>query len=447
MLKASARAADAKKSANWDSESAETHAPEFGLAKANALLDEREQLEHREVHADDDHADHRADADHHQRLDDRGQRGDRRVDLVLVEVGDLSEHLLELSRLLADLHHLADHRREDRVLDQGLRDRDALVHLLADVRERFLDDPVASRLPGDLERLDDVHARGHEGRERPREARHRHLQDDVADLHRDLQLDPVPELPAGLGLLEPADAPDRPAEGREDDEPVVAQLVRGLDHPLRQGRQLAVQLGEDVHEDRHEEHQQADQDEGGEDHHHRRVHHRALDAALDLGLLLDLQGDAVEHGVQDSGSLAGLDHRDVEAREDLRVAAERLREQQTALDVGANLADHEREVRIVGLLLEDHQRADDVQAGLDHRRELAREDLQRLRLDLLEDGASTLLAACRQLLDELGEQAADAQLLARGVEIGGMDLAIQLQAFSVDRAVGVRRHTNSVSAG
>ena len=36
MLKASARAADAKKSANWDSESAETHAPDFGLAKPNS---------------------------------------------------------------------------------------------------------------------------------------------------------------------------------------------------------------------------------------------------------------------------------------------------------------------------------------------------------------------------------------------------------------------------
>ena len=36
MLKASARAADAKKSANWDSESAETHGPDFGLAKPNS---------------------------------------------------------------------------------------------------------------------------------------------------------------------------------------------------------------------------------------------------------------------------------------------------------------------------------------------------------------------------------------------------------------------------
>ena len=89
--------------------------------------------------------------------------------------------------------------------------------------------------------------------------------------------------------------------------------------------------------------------------------------------------------------------------------------------------DHEREVRVVGLLLEDHERADDVQARLDHRRELAREDLQRLRLDLLEDGADALLAARGQLLEELGEQAADAQLLARSVEVGGMDLARQLR--------------------
>src|SRR5436190_24395730 len=65
--------------------------------RGSLLLDEREQLEHREVHRNDDHADHRADADHHQRLDDRRQRRDRRSDLVLIEVGDLREHLLDLS--------------------------------------------------------------------------------------------------------------------------------------------------------------------------------------------------------------------------------------------------------------------------------------------------------------------------------------------------------------
>jgi hypothetical protein len=105
------------------------------------------------------------------------------------------------------------------------------------------------------------------------------------------------------------------------------------------------------------------------------------------------------------------------------VAAERLREQQAPLDVGADLADHEREVRVVGLLLEDHQRADDVQARLDHRRELAREDLQRLRLDLLEDRAGRLFAARRELFEELGEQAADAELLTCRVEVRCVDLA------------------------
>jgi hypothetical protein len=60
-----------------------------GCGARRLLLDELEQLEHRQVHRDDDHADHRAHGDHHQGLDDRGQRADRGVDLVLVEVRDL----------------------------------------------------------------------------------------------------------------------------------------------------------------------------------------------------------------------------------------------------------------------------------------------------------------------------------------------------------------------
>src|SRR5262245_20873906 len=60
---------------------------------SSPLLDEREHLEHREVHRDQDDPDHDSDADHHQRLDDRGERLDRRVDLVLVEVRDLRQHV------------------------------------------------------------------------------------------------------------------------------------------------------------------------------------------------------------------------------------------------------------------------------------------------------------------------------------------------------------------
>src|SRR5439155_151736 len=138
---------------------------------------------------------------------------------VLVEVRDLGEHLLELSCLLADLDHLADHRREDRVLDQRLRDRHALVDLLAHAREGLLDHPVACGLAGDLERLDDVHACRDERRERAREPRHRHLEDDVADLHRQAQLQLVPVLPPRLRPLVSLDAVDRPEHAREDDVP------------------------------------------------------------------------------------------------------------------------------------------------------------------------------------------------------------------------------------
>ena len=86
--------------------------------------------------------------------------------------------------------------------------------------------------------------------------------------------------------------------------------------------------------------------------HDRRVDHRALDPSLDLRLLLDLDGDAVEHGVERSRRLAGLDHRDEQPVEDLRVPRERLREDDAALDLGADVGDHLGQVLVVRLLLE-----------------------------------------------------------------------------------------------
>src|SRR5205823_12990732 len=141
------------------------------------------------------------------------------------------------------------------------------------------------------------------------------------------------------------------------------------------------------------------------------IHHRALDPALQLSRLLDLVGDAVEDRVEDSGSLSRLDHRDVEAVEDLRVARHRLREEESSLDVGAELAHDRREVEVLRLLLQDYQRADDVEAGFDHRRELPREDLEGLRLDLLERRACALFAAGGELVELTREQAAEAELL------------------------------------
>ena len=59
------------------------------IAISRLLLDQREQLEHREVHRKNDRGDHAADQDDHDRLDDGGQRRDGGVDFFLVEVRDL----------------------------------------------------------------------------------------------------------------------------------------------------------------------------------------------------------------------------------------------------------------------------------------------------------------------------------------------------------------------
>ena len=51
------------------------------------------------------------------------------------------------------------------------------------------------------------------------------------------------------------------------------------------------------------------------------------------------------------------------------------------------------------------------------------------------------------VIKEIREQAADPQLLARGFEVGCVDLAGELEAVRIDRAVRVCRHTKVVSAG
>ena len=84
--------------------------------------------------------------DHHERLEHRGERLDRRVDLVVVEVRDLREHALHRAGLFADRDHLHHHAREDAGLAERLGDGLALRDRGPDVVERVLDDHVAGRL-------------------------------------------------------------------------------------------------------------------------------------------------------------------------------------------------------------------------------------------------------------------------------------------------------------
>ncbi len=104
-----------------------------------------------------------------------------------------------------------------------------------------------------------------------------------------------------------------------------------------------------------------------------RVDHRAAHLAPQLHRLLDVDREAVEDGVEDAAHLAGLDEVDVEVVEDLRVPAERVAERRALLDAGLDVAEDDREVLVVGLSLEDIEALHDGQAGVDHRREEARE--------------------------------------------------------------------------
>ena len=104
--------------------------------------------------------------DDQERLDQRRQRVDRRLDLLVVEVGDLVEHLVERTGLLTDRHHLHDHRREHRVLLEPLRERLAPLHRGLRVAHGLGHDLVARRLGDDVERLEDRHTGAHQRRQR-----------------------------------------------------------------------------------------------------------------------------------------------------------------------------------------------------------------------------------------------------------------------------------------
>ena len=190
---------------------------------------------------------------------------------------------------------------------------------------------------------------------------------------------------------------------------------------LRRRRQLSVQLVEHLLEHRNDEHQHEDEDERRERDHDGRVDHRALHAPLQLRLLLDLRRNAVEDGVKRSRRLARRDHRAEEPVEHLRVPRECAREDHSRLDVRADLGDDLLQILVVGLLLERHERGNDADACLDHGRQLASEDLERLRLDLLEHAAEAVLAGGRLLGEAAGQETSGLQLFTRAPDVRRAD--------------------------
>ena len=166
------------------------------------------------------------------------------------------------------------------------------------------------------------------------------------------------------------------------DPPVGHDAVAGGDDDAGRERQLGAQAGEQLCKRRDDLPENRADDQRGDHDDRDRVDHRGLHFPLQLDRLLDVGRQPLENGVEDAARLAGRDHVRVERVEGLRVLLHRVGERRARFDVFAGLEDDPRESLVRLLLAEDVQTLHQRQAGVDHDRELAREDRQVLGRDL-----------------------------------------------------------------
>src|SRR5208337_697912 len=112
------------------------------------------------------------------------------------------------------------------------------------------------------------------------------------------------------------------------------------------------------------------------------VNQRRLDGRAQLDRLFDIDGEALQDDVENTASLAGLDHVGGQVVKDIRILAHGIGQRGATFDGGP---DPEQRFLEAGILLvgaENLQALDQWQAGVDHDRELAEEYRDVLDLDL-----------------------------------------------------------------
>ncbi len=175
---------------------------------------------------------------------------------------------------------------------------------------------------------------------------------------------------------------------------------------------------------RHDEQQHRRHDQDDQRHDRDRVGHGRLDLLTQVDLALEHVRQAEQHVVQHAARLTGLDHRDVEVVERLRVLRHGGREARALLDVVAHQRQRLGELLVADLLGQDRQRAQDRQPGVHHGGELPREDRDLLELDLrgpdvdLEVEALLLLADLERDVSHLAEALEDQALVVRDQRAG-----------------------------
>src|SRR6266567_1062805 len=226
-----------------------------------------QQLEQRHEQGDDDGADEQAEDHDHDRLQQADQALDQDVDLLVVHVGDLVEHRVQVARLLADVDHVDHHVVHQPALLERLGDGVALADRLVDALVHAFKDGVGARLADDGQRLQDRHARRHQRAQRARGAGHDGLLDQRAD-DGYVEVEPVQRVrPALVEAYQLDQQPEAEREQRQD-VPVGGEPPRRCHQHLGQLRQLHLEVLEDLLELRDD----VDHDEGQDQHRHQDDH-------------------------------------------------------------------------------------------------------------------------------------------------------------------------------
>ena len=142
---------------------------------------------------------------------------------------------------------------------------------------------------------------------------------------RKLEHELVELVASAFGLVVLSNTEDRAGDHQEDQPPEVADEVREVDDHLGQEGQARAETFEEGREDRDDLPENDVHDDDRDDHDGDRVDERRSNLALELDVLLDVGGEPLQDGVEDTAGLARRDHVDVEVVKGLGVFAAALR--------------------------------------------------------------------------------------------------------------------------
>ena len=252
-------------------------------------------------------------------------------------------------------------------------------------------------------------------------------------------------LPPGRRVVRLEGVADR-ADADDDERHEVHEEVAERDDDARRQRQLGAKAGEQRRERRDDlpqndaDHEHGDHDDGD------RIDHRRLHLALQLDRFLDVGREPLENRVENTARLARRDHVGEQRIERLRVLLHGVGQRRAAFDVRPGREDRLGEVLVFLLAAQNLEALHERQAGVDHDGELADEDRQVLRIDLLAELALLGWRGGRLLLGR--RDARDEHLLAaqrRDDGIGVVGDALAVDGFSAACAARISKCRHNLS--